>query len=103
MRLCLFFLLTEQLGLDSGYLLLVDPADESVLLRPELHVELLLEAEASDDSSQIILQRPLPVSGHQEVPVEQRCSHEGNESATASSKGRSMVCFNDNVYFYSIK
>lgn len=76
-----FFLSTEQLSLPSVHLLLVDPADELVLLHPELHVQLLLEVETSCHSFQIILQLPLPVSGHQELPVEHCCSpKEQNQS-----------------------
>ncbi|KAA8588592.1 hypothetical protein FQN60_009937 [Etheostoma spectabile] len=38
-------------------------------------LQLLLVEESSGRSFQIILQLPLPVSGHQELPVEHCCSH----------------------------
>lgn len=73
----------------------MDPADESALLLPELRVQLLLEAEASDDGSQITLQRPLPVSGHQAVPVEQRCSRREQSATAAGLFSFAMLCHLD--------
>ena len=76
-----------QPDLRSVHLLLLDPADELVLLGLELQVQLLRMEESSARGLQIPVQLPLPLSGHQELPVEHRCSRkEQNHSRVGPPK-----------------